>query len=166
MTWTFFVLRRLGSSLATPDSSQLVLLKEVDSCAVATDVEVLLHVSALLEPDLGQVSSSVVSEENLAAGFQQPVDVAHSLFPLLGREGREDENHQNHVDRAFRKVGWQLITCSIPDIGLHVFGVILVTAAHHLDSLLGEIAGMDLEIWIFIVCENGKSSITSAGTYF
>lgn len=87
--------------LACPDIGQLILVKKVDAGSVASDVKVFVQIATLAEPDLGKISSSIISEADQAARLEDSVDVAHGLWPLVGREGREDENQHGDVYGAF-----------------------------------------------------------------
>lgn len=151
--------------LASPDGCQLILVEEVHTSAIAADVEVLLKVSSLAEPDLGKITSSIITEADLAARLEDPVDVLYSLLPLQRRKCREDKDEERHVYRPFSQVGRQLIRRDIPHVGLHVVGVVTFMGAHDFDGLLGEVAGMDLESRVLVLCQDGEGCVARASSY-
>lgn len=151
--------------LASPDRRQLILVEKVHTRAITTDVKVLFEVSSLAEPDLGKVPSSIITEADLAARLEDLVDILHSLLPLQRRQCRKDKDKQRDIDRPFSQIGRQLVRRDIPHVGLHVLGVILFMRTHHLDSLLGEIAGMNLEVRILVLRQNRKGCVARASAY-
>lgn len=73
---------RVGQRLAFPNLDKLVRFEKVNARAIAPDVKVLFQVPAFLEADLGEVTSAIVTEADLAAGFQDTVDIVDGLLPL------------------------------------------------------------------------------------
>lgn len=152
--------------LASPNGRQLILVEEINTRAITTNVKVLFQVSSLAEPDLGEIASSIITEADLTTRFEDLVDILHSLLPLQRREGREDEDEQRDIDRPFSKVRRQLVRRDIPHVGLHVLGVVALMRTHDLHGLLGEVAGMDLQFRVLVLCQDGKSCVACASAYF
>ena len=125
------------------------LVEEVYSCPVTADVEVVCQIPTLLEPHLRQIPPSIVPEQNLATWFQDPVDIAKGLVPLLRIEGRKNKDEHHNIDRTLRQPRRQRITLlsplrsNIPYIRRHILGLIMLTLPHNLHSRLGKITRMD-----------------------
>ncbi|KAG9526925.1 methyltransferase, partial [Aureobasidium melanogenum] len=156
--------------LTRPDICKLVSFEEVNTSTITTNVEVLLEVAALLESDLSQVTTAIITEENHTTGLEDIPNVLHSLCPLSRGQSREDEDHDNHVDTASfqtRRQGIFTSSCGIPDVCLQG-GLVLVCflCANNLNSLLGIIASVDLQERVLVQVENWVCRVSCTCTNF
>lgn len=151
--------------LARPNRRQLVLVEKVHTRAITTNVKVFFQVSSLAEPDLGKVPSSIITEADLTTRLEDLVDILHCFLPLQRRQCRKNKDEQRDIDRPFPQIGRQLVRRDVPHVGLHVLGVVLFMRTHHLHGLFGEIAGMNLELGVLVLCQNRKSCVARASAY-
>lgn len=151
--------------VASPNGRQLVLLEEVDPGTIATYVEVLLKVATLLEPDLGEITPPIVTEADLTTGLEHTVDILDGLLPLQRVQCREDEDEKRNIHGPLFQAGRELIRRDVPHIGLYVFGIVVLVRAHDLDGLLGKITGVNLELRVLVLGQDGESRIAGTSSY-
>lgn len=160
--WLFELCRE---RLTGPDVSELFLLEKVHPGSVTADVEVLLQVAALLEPHLGEITSSIVAEANLAAWLQEAVGILDRPPPLARVQGGEDEDHDDDVDRALPQAGREVLAGGVPHVSLHVVGIVRLVGAHDFNGLFRKVTGMDLELGVLILRQDGEGGVARAGAH-